>query len=84
MSVQQVPDQMSAIVLDSSSGVEALRVEQRPVPETGRNEVLVKIAATPINPSDLTFLGGLCGIPKQRRSCPDLRVPGRLSGPMAA
>ena len=30
----------------------------------GPNEVLVKVAATPINPSDLTFLEGLYGFKK--------------------
>ncbi|UCG26586.1 MAG: alcohol dehydrogenase catalytic domain-containing protein, partial [Chloroflexota bacterium] len=49
---------MTAVVLDSYTGVEALRVEQRPVPKPAGNQVLVKIAAAPINPSDLAFLEG--------------------------
>jgi NADPH2:quinone reductase len=57
----QVPDQMTAVVLDSYSGAEALRVEQRPVPKPGKDEVLVKVAASPINPSDLAFLDGEYG-----------------------
>ena len=57
----KIPDQMTAVVLDSYSGVEALHVEQRPVPKPGNNEVLVKVAATSINPSDLAFLEGLYG-----------------------
>ena len=59
MSEHQIPDQMTAVVLDSYTGVEALRIEQRPVPKPAANEVLVKIAAAPINPSDLSFLEGL-------------------------
>ena len=35
MSQTQIPDQMTAVVLDSYSGAEALRVEQRPVPKKG-------------------------------------------------
>ena len=58
MSQIQIPDTMTAVVLDSYSGVEGLRVEQRPVPKPGINEVLVKVAASPINPSDLAFLIG--------------------------
>lgn len=57
----QVPDRMIAVVLDSYSGVEALRVEERPVPTPGKDEVLVKVAAAPINPSDLAVLQGRYG-----------------------
>jgi len=58
---EQIPDQMTAVVLDSYTGFEALRVEQRPVPKPGKDEVLVKVAAAPINPSDLAFLEGEYG-----------------------
>ena len=61
MTQTQIPDQMTAVVLDSYSGAEALRVERRPVPKPGQDEVLVKVAASPINPSDLAFLGGNYG-----------------------
>jgi NADPH:quinone reductase len=61
MTQMQVPDQMTAVVLDSYSGVEALRVEQRPVPKPGKDEVLVKVAASPINPSDLAYIAGQYG-----------------------
>jgi hypothetical protein len=36
MTQTQIPDQMTALVLDSYSGAEALRVEQRPVPKPGK------------------------------------------------
>jgi NADPH:quinone reductase-like Zn-dependent oxidoreductase len=61
MTQTQIPDQMTAVVLGSYSGAEALRVEQRPVPKPGKDEVLVKVAAAPINPSDLAFLTGNYG-----------------------
>jgi NADPH2:quinone reductase len=61
MTQTQMPDQMTAVVLDSYSGAEALRVEQCPVPKPGKDEVLVKVAASPINPSDLAFLDGKYG-----------------------
>lgn len=57
----QIPDRMTAAVLDAYAGPEALRVEQRPVPVPGQDEVLVKVAASPINPSDLAFLHGKYG-----------------------
>ena len=49
---------MTAVVLDSYDGIDGLRIEQRPMPKPGRDEVLVKVAASPINPSDLAFLVG--------------------------
>jgi len=61
MTQTQIPDQMTAVVLDAYSGAEALRVEQRPVPKPGKDEVLIKVAASPINPSDLAFLDGEYG-----------------------
>lgn len=61
MTQMQVPDQMTAVVLDSYSGAEALRVEQHPIPKPGKDEILVKVAASPINPSDLAFIAGQYG-----------------------
>src|SRR5262245_6236565 len=69
MMKENIPDQMTAVVLDSYTGVDALRIERRPVPEAGPNQVLVKIAATPINPSDLAFLEGLYGFKKPTPVC---------------
>ncbi len=56
---------MTAVVLDSYSGAEALRVEQRPVPRPAKHEVLVKVEASPLNPSDLAFLEGRYGFQKE-------------------
>ena len=61
---EKIPDQMTAVVLDSYTGVDGLRIERRAVPKPGPNEVLVKVAATPINPSDVAFLEGLYGFKK--------------------
>lgn len=74
----QVPEQMTAVVLDSYSGVGALRVEQRPVPKPDRNEVLVKVAASPINPSDLAFLEGLYGFRKPTPVIPGFEGSGTV------
>lgn len=52
---------MTVVVLNSYSGADALSIEQRPVPTPGRNEVLVKVAFAPINPSDLATLTGYYG-----------------------
>ncbi|MBT8187919.1 MAG: zinc-binding dehydrogenase [Croceitalea sp.] len=61
MSKITIPETMMAVVLDSYSGADALRIEQWPVPKPGKNEVLVKVAFAPINPSDLATLEGHYG-----------------------
>ena len=61
MAREHIPDEMIAVVLHSYEGPGGLRVERRPVPSPGRDEVLVKVAASPINPSDLAVLHGRYG-----------------------
>ncbi len=61
MKNNRMPDTMTVAVLNSYSGVDALSIEQRPIPTPGRNEVLVKVAFAPINPSDLATLKGHYG-----------------------
>lgn len=58
---ERVPDEMIAVVLHAYEGSGGLRVERRPIPSPGRDEVLVKVAASPINPSDLAVLRGRYG-----------------------
>jgi NADPH2:quinone reductase len=75
---EKIPGQMTTVVLDSYAGVEALRVEQRPVPKPGPNEVLVKVAATPINPSDLAFIEGGYGVKKPTPVVPGFEGSGTV------
>lgn len=78
MALAKIPDEMTAVVLDSYTGVDALRIEQRPVPPPGPNEVLVKVAATPINPSDLLFLEGRYGFKKPAPVVPGFEGSGTV------
>ncbi len=71
-----IPTQMKAVVLDAYEGAKALRVDERPVPKPGPNEVLVKVAASPINPSDLAFLDGLYGFRKPLPTVPGFEGSG--------
>jgi NADPH2:quinone reductase len=75
---ENIPDEMTAVVLDSYTGVNALQIERRPVPLPGPNEVLVKVAATPINPSDLAFLEGLYGFKKPTPVVPGFEGSGTV------
>lgn len=52
-----IPLSMQAIQLDEPNG--ELIVREVPIPHPGPGEVLVRIAAAPVNPSDLSSLEGL-------------------------
>lgn len=70
--MEKIPATMRAVELRSyEEGEGGLRVVERPVPRPGRGEVLVRMAAAPVNPSDLMFVRGLYG---QRKRLPV--VPG--------
>lgn len=52
-----IPAGMQAVVLEEEGGPLVLR--ERPIPQPGKNEVLIRMAASPINPSDLGYLRGM-------------------------
>ncbi len=61
-----IPETGKAIELINYDGFEtSIRVGQRKINPLKENEVLVKIAASSINPSDLMFIRGLYGIKKK-------------------
>ncbi|HDR67964.1 MAG TPA: alcohol dehydrogenase [Bacteroidaceae bacterium] len=60
---ENIPDFMMAVRQTSSGG--KLTVEKVPVPVPGPGEVLVKMAAAPLNPSDISFIKGIYGKPDQ-------------------
>jgi len=57
---------------------EQLRIAEKPVPRPGPGEVLVRIAAAPINPSDVTFLRGLYGVKKPLPVVPGIEGSGTV------
>jgi NADPH:quinone reductase-like Zn-dependent oxidoreductase len=74
---QAIPTTMRAIELRSfERAPESLAVVERPVPRPGKGQVLVRMAAAPINPSDLAFLRGLYGIKKSLPVVPGLEGSG--------
>lgn len=73
-----IPETMEAVLLTSYEGARALRTEERPVPRPGPGEVLVKVAASPVNPSDLSFLDGNYGIKKSLPVVPGLEGSGTV------
>lgn len=70
---------MRALELRDYDGrAESLAVVEKPLPSPGRGEVLVRISASPVNPSDLAFLRGLYGIKKALPVVPGLEASGRV------
>ena len=63
---------MKAILFYEHGNVDVLEYADFPTPEPGPGQVLVKIAASPINPSDVAFIHGTYGF----RSPPPV-VPGQ-------
>ncbi len=57
-----LPKNMQAVLLGENGGT--ITVCQIPVPQPGPGEVLVRMAASPINPSDLGFINGGYGSQK--------------------
>lgn len=74
---QTLPATMHTVELRSYAGTpDALAVVERPLPQPGSGEVLVRIAAAPINPSDLMFLRGRYGLRKELPIVPGLEGSG--------
>jgi len=57
-----IPKTMKAVVLTENGAKPA--IAEIPVPQPGKGEVLIKMYASPINPSDLSFMAGGYGIKK--------------------
>lgn len=74
-----IPDKMRALELRDYDGrAESLAVVERPVPRPGRGEVLVRVAAAPVNPSDLMFLRGMYGVRKKLPVVPGFEGGGEV------
>ncbi len=67
---------MKAIVLTESGAKPS--IAEIPVPQLGSGEVLIKMYASPINPSDLSFLSGGYGIKKPYPAVPGFEGSGTV------
>lgn len=74
-----LPQTMRALTLTAYDGrPESLQVTQRPLPKLTASQVLVKVAAAPINPSDLMFVRGLYGVKKPLPAVPGFEGSGTV------
>jgi len=71
-----IPERMQAVQLEENGG--PLLVRQIPVPRPGPGEVLIRMAASPINPSDLFFLAGNYAFQKPFPVVPGLEGSGTV------
>jgi NADPH2:quinone reductase len=69
---------MTAIVIRAPGGPEELVPEQRPVPQSGEGEVLIKVAAAGVNRPDVMQRKGLYPPPKGATDIPGLEVAGEV------
>ena len=75
---EKIADKMTAVVLERYGGVDGLKTAEIAVPRPGPGQVLVKVAASPINPSDLSFLDGNYGTKKGLPVVPGLEGAGTV------
>jgi NADPH2:quinone reductase len=73
-----IPSTMTAIVIHAPGGPEELVPEQRPVPQPGEGEVLVKVAAAGVNRPDVMQRKGLYPPPKGATDIPGLEIAGEV------
>ena len=80
-----LPATMRAVQLkDYDPKPESLTVAEVPVPRPGPGEVLVKVFASPVNPSDLMFITGNYGFRKALPATPGFEGSGTVLKPAAA
>src|SRR5258705_4738244 len=73
-----IPTSMTVIAIRSPGGPEVLTPEQRPVPQPGEGEVLVKVAAAGVNRPDVMQRLGLYPPPKGATDIPGLEIAGEV------
>src|SRR5215510_6806649 len=74
-----IPHSMRAVQLRAYDGkLESIAVVEMPVPQPGPGEVLIRVFASPINPSDLMFIRGLYGFKKPFPAVPGFEGSGTV------
>jgi NADPH2:quinone reductase len=74
----ELPSTMTAIGIRSPGGPEVLVSEERPVPQPGSGEILVKVAAAGVNRPDVMQRKGLYPPPAGAPDIPGLEIAGQI------
>ena len=75
-----LPATMTAIAISRPGGPEVLVAEQRPLPQPGPGEILVKVAAAGVNRPDLSQREGRYPPPPGASDLPGLEIAGEVVG----
>jgi NADPH:quinone reductase-like Zn-dependent oxidoreductase len=79
MTTSALPETMRALRLTAYDGrPESLQLVEVPVPQPAAGQVLVRVAAAPINPSDQMFLRGLYGVKRALPTVPGFEGSGTV------
>lgn len=73
-----LPDQMTAIAISTPGGPEVLQPEQRPLPQIGADDVLIKVFAAGVNRPDVLQRAGAYPPPPGASDLPGLEVSGQI------
>ena len=77
--MKPIPETMRALELRSyEGGAGELALVEKQVPRPGKGQALVRVAASPVNPSDLMFLRGMYGIKKHLPVVPGFECSGEV------
>ncbi|MHC4375221.1 MAG: alcohol dehydrogenase catalytic domain-containing protein, partial [Planctomycetota bacterium] len=70
--------ELTALHAEPERALESLRVAERPLPKPGPGEVLVRVSASPVNPSDLLFVTGHYVVDRELPTVPGWEGSGRV------
>lgn len=76
--VSDIPEMMTAIEIAGPGGPEVLRPVQRPVPQPGLDEVLIRVAAAGVNRPDILQRKGGYAPPPGASDIPGLEIAGTV------
>ncbi len=73
-----LPERMTAIAISAPGGPEVLQPEQRPVPQPGPGEVLIRVASAGVNRPDVLQRMGFYPPPSGASDLPGLEIAGTI------
>jgi putative PIG3 family NAD(P)H quinone oxidoreductase len=77
--MEKLPSQMIAVAISKPGGPEVLIPEQRPVPQPGPDEILIKVEAAGVNRPDVAQRSGSYPPPPGASDLPGLEVAGTIA-----